>query len=294
MRSRLDERPGPSLRRSARRAAPVAIASQVAGAGWQVVNSRILLGILACGLRSQRTQPGVSPRDRCRSCGGSRSARESPWARSWCWTARGLRLPPRSISQSVVNDELERLDRGLEAARAGAGRDEAEVRTRLGPQYADILAAHSRMIADPTLQARSPQSHRAGTDPGRALHTRSAGRIRVAAGAADRVAPVGPSRRPPRHPDPDPLAPDRRAAGVVSGRSGRARDRADARPEPQRSGRPGPRSRPGRSRPRSGAAPVTPRSWRPPWRSPPWPEWVRFWIAPVTVVWRSWTATRDW
>ena len=49
-----------------------------------------------------------------------------------------------------------------------------------------------------------------------------------------------------------------------------------------------------RSRPRAGAAPVIPRLWPPRWRSPPWPEWVRFWIAPVTVVWRSWTATRDW
>ena len=66
--------------------------------------------------------------------------------------SRGLRLPPRSISESVVGAELERLERGLEAARAGVGRDEAEVRSRLGPQYADILAAHSRMIADPTLR----------------------------------------------------------------------------------------------------------------------------------------------
>jgi phosphoenolpyruvate-protein phosphotransferase (PTS system enzyme I) len=66
--------------------------------------------------------------------------------------SRGLRLPPRSISRSMVPVELERLDRGLEAALAGAGREEAEVRTRLGPQYADILSAHSRMIADPTLR----------------------------------------------------------------------------------------------------------------------------------------------
>jgi phosphotransferase system enzyme I (PtsI) len=66
--------------------------------------------------------------------------------------ARGLRLPHRSITGSVVADELDRLDRGLEAALAGAGREEAEVRARLGPQYADILAAHGRMIADPTLR----------------------------------------------------------------------------------------------------------------------------------------------
>ncbi len=71
--------------------------------------------------------------------------------------SRGMRLPPRSIAESVVNAELERLDRGLEAALAGASREEAEVRTRLGPQYADILAAHSRMIADPTLRREARQ-----------------------------------------------------------------------------------------------------------------------------------------
>jgi phosphotransferase system enzyme I (PtsI) len=65
---------------------------------------------------------------------------------------RGLRLPPRSIPDGSVLAELERLDRGLDSARADASQDEAEVRTRLGPQYAEILAAHSRMIADPTLR----------------------------------------------------------------------------------------------------------------------------------------------
>jgi phosphotransferase system enzyme I (PtsI) len=70
---------------------------------------------------------------------------------------RGLRLPPRSIAPAAVEAEWERLDRGLEAARNHAGRDEAEARTRLGPQYADILAAHSRMIADPTLRREARQ-----------------------------------------------------------------------------------------------------------------------------------------
>ena len=70
---------------------------------------------------------------------------------------RGLHLPPRSIAEPAVASEQERLDRGLEAARAGAGQDEAEVRTRLGPQYAEILAAHSRMIADPALRRETSQ-----------------------------------------------------------------------------------------------------------------------------------------
>jgi phosphoenolpyruvate-protein phosphotransferase (PTS system enzyme I) len=68
---------------------------------------------------------------------------------------RGMRLPPRSIAPQAVPAELERLDRGLEAARGAAGHDETEARTRLGPQYADILAAHCRMIADPTLRAEA-------------------------------------------------------------------------------------------------------------------------------------------
>jgi len=68
---------------------------------------------------------------------------------------RGLRLPPRSIAPATVPAELERLDRGLDAAKRAASLDAAEARTRLGPQYADILAAHCRMIDDPTLRADS-------------------------------------------------------------------------------------------------------------------------------------------
>jgi phosphotransferase system enzyme I (PtsI) len=65
---------------------------------------------------------------------------------------RGHRLPPRLIAPDAVVSELDRLDRGLDAARGAASQDESEARARLGPQYADILAAHCRMIADPTLR----------------------------------------------------------------------------------------------------------------------------------------------
>ena len=65
---------------------------------------------------------------------------------------RGLRLPPRSIGPEAIVSELERLDRGLDAATSAAGRDEADARTRLGPQFAAILAAHCRMITDVTLR----------------------------------------------------------------------------------------------------------------------------------------------
>ena len=65
---------------------------------------------------------------------------------------RGLRLPARSIAAEEVAAELERLDAGLAAARHEAEAAEADARDRLGPQYADILAAHARLISDPELR----------------------------------------------------------------------------------------------------------------------------------------------
>src|SRR5262249_21232574 len=64
---------------------------------------------------------------------------------------RGLYLPPPATSPDAVDTELARLARGLKEAKAAAAQDEADARVRLGPQYADILGAHCRMIADPTL-----------------------------------------------------------------------------------------------------------------------------------------------
>jgi phosphotransferase system enzyme I (PtsI) len=66
---------------------------------------------------------------------------------------RGFRLPPRKIDAGSVAGELGRLDRGIEAAGHEAQLAGSDARDRLGPQYADILAAHARMIADPTLRA---------------------------------------------------------------------------------------------------------------------------------------------
>lgn len=65
---------------------------------------------------------------------------------------RGPRLPQRSIPPETVRSELERLDRGLAAARGEAEAAEAEARQRLGALYANILAAHAQMVADPTLR----------------------------------------------------------------------------------------------------------------------------------------------
>ena len=66
---------------------------------------------------------------------------------------RGIRLPPRKITAEAVEGQLERLDDGLEVAGREAAEAEVEARTRLGPQYAEILAAHARMIGDITLRA---------------------------------------------------------------------------------------------------------------------------------------------
>jgi len=70
---------------------------------------------------------------------------------------RGRSLPPRALGEgdSAVADELDRLDRALDHARSGALAAEADARRRLGPQYADILAAHARLIADPGLRRES-------------------------------------------------------------------------------------------------------------------------------------------
>jgi phosphotransferase system enzyme I (PtsI) len=64
----------------------------------------------------------------------------------------GIRVPHRAIATEAVAAEISRLERGLEAARLEAHAAEADARTRLGPQYGDILAAHASMIEDPALR----------------------------------------------------------------------------------------------------------------------------------------------
>ena len=64
----------------------------------------------------------------------------------------GHRLPHRAIPAEAVPAELERLEHGLALAKGEAEAAEAEARERIGPQYADILAAHAQIISDPTLR----------------------------------------------------------------------------------------------------------------------------------------------
>ncbi|MFO0957826.1 MAG: phosphoenolpyruvate--protein phosphotransferase [Isosphaeraceae bacterium] len=67
----------------------------------------------------------------------------------------GRTLPDRPIPAEDVQAQLDRLDNALEAARDEAQHACDEARRRLGSQYGDILAAHARMIADPTLRAEA-------------------------------------------------------------------------------------------------------------------------------------------
>ncbi|GAC1464924.1 MAG: phosphoenolpyruvate--protein phosphotransferase [Isosphaeraceae bacterium] len=64
----------------------------------------------------------------------------------------GPRLPHRNLALEAIGTELDRLDQVLLRAKSEVESAEAEARQRLGPQYADILAAHAQMIADPTLR----------------------------------------------------------------------------------------------------------------------------------------------
>lgn len=65
---------------------------------------------------------------------------------------RGINLPPRAISAASIDGEIARLEGALAAAQGNAESAEADARDRLGPEYAAILAAHARMIADPLLR----------------------------------------------------------------------------------------------------------------------------------------------
>jgi phosphoenolpyruvate-protein phosphotransferase (PTS system enzyme I) len=64
---------------------------------------------------------------------------------------RRLSSPRRAIAAEGVPAEFGRLDRALALAQGQAEVAEYEARRRLGPQYADILGAHARMISDPSL-----------------------------------------------------------------------------------------------------------------------------------------------
>jgi phosphoenolpyruvate-protein phosphotransferase (PTS system enzyme I) len=64
----------------------------------------------------------------------------------------GRPLPSRVVSADRVSTEKERLDLALDRAHSEALAAEQDASQRLGPQYAEILGAHARMIDDPELK----------------------------------------------------------------------------------------------------------------------------------------------
>ena len=66
----------------------------------------------------------------------------------------GFRIPRRFLPRDAVEDELERLDRAIEAAAAEIERNRDRVAEQLGEQYAAIFSAHLQMLRDHQLRAK--------------------------------------------------------------------------------------------------------------------------------------------
>ena len=66
----------------------------------------------------------------------------------------GFRIPRRFLPRDAVEDELERLDRAIEAAAAEIERNRDRVAEQLGEQYAAIFSAHLQMLRDHQLRSK--------------------------------------------------------------------------------------------------------------------------------------------
>jgi phosphotransferase system enzyme I (PtsI) len=66
----------------------------------------------------------------------------------------GFRIPRRFLPRDAVEDELERLNRAIEAATAEIERKRAKVSEQLGKEYAAIFSAHSQMLNDKGLRSK--------------------------------------------------------------------------------------------------------------------------------------------
>src|ERR1700682_6012230 len=63
----------------------------------------------------------------------------------------GFRIPRRFLDRDAVDDELERLQRAIEAAAVEIKRNRDAVARELGKEYAAIFEAHLQMLHDPRL-----------------------------------------------------------------------------------------------------------------------------------------------
>ena len=65
----------------------------------------------------------------------------------------GFRIPRRFVARDAVEDELDRLDRAIEAASAEIEKNRDRVAAQLGDQYGAIFSAHLQMLRDPHLRS---------------------------------------------------------------------------------------------------------------------------------------------
>jgi phosphotransferase system enzyme I (PtsI) len=66
----------------------------------------------------------------------------------------GFRIPRRFLPRDAVEDELERLNRAIEAATEEIERKRAKVSEQLGKEYAAIFSAHGQILNDKGLRSK--------------------------------------------------------------------------------------------------------------------------------------------
>lgn len=69
----------------------------------------------------------------------------------------GFRIPRRFVARDAVDDELERLDRGIAAAAGEVEHNRDYVARELGKEYGAIFEAHLQMLRDPRLRGELEQ-----------------------------------------------------------------------------------------------------------------------------------------
>ena len=70
---------------------------------------------------------------------------------------QGFRIPRRFLPRDAVEDEIERLDRAIEAAAGEIDENRKRVAEQLGQEYAAIFAAHLSMLRDRRLRSELEQ-----------------------------------------------------------------------------------------------------------------------------------------
>lgn len=69
----------------------------------------------------------------------------------------GFRIPRRFVSRDAVEDELDRLDRAIDAASTEVSNNRDAINRELGDEYGAIFSAHLQMLQDPRLRSELEQ-----------------------------------------------------------------------------------------------------------------------------------------